>query len=73
VAADFMCFACHGPGLENSGSMTRDLRESTLALKPDGLEAIVRDGALATAGMPSFGELSPDQVQDILVHPQACA
>ena len=58
------CFLCHGPALVATGGAP-DLRESQLALNPNGLWSVLHDGALIRAGMPRFDSLTQPQVMQI--------
>jgi quinohemoprotein ethanol dehydrogenase len=59
------CSVCHGMNLENYGSFAPDLRESALAMNWEGFDAVVREGALAAAGMPKFDDLSEKDARAI--------
>ena len=59
------CIACHGLNLVSAGGPAPDLRESAIALTPDGLWSVVHDGALLPRGMPKFEELSRKQVEQL--------
>jgi quinohemoprotein ethanol dehydrogenase len=51
------CFMCHGFGAEGGGVLP-DLRKSAPELlEPENLEAIVRQGALLSRGMPNLSQL----------------
>jgi len=60
------CLICHGPGAI-AGGAAPDLRVSLIPLSAEAFERIVRDGALVSAGMPRFAELSATQI-DALRH-----
>jgi quinohemoprotein ethanol dehydrogenase len=62
------CFLCHGAHLESTGSIAPDLRESTLALNRDSFTTVVRDGALAAAGMPKYAELSETDLNALYMY-----
>lgn len=57
------CSICHTPGGANAN--WPDLRESAMAQDAEMLRKIVKEGALASLGMPRFDELSDQQVKDI--------
>ena len=59
------CIACHGLNLVSAGGPAPDLRESAIALTPDGLWSVVHDGALLPRGMPKFEDLSRKQVEQL--------
>lgn len=59
------CGVCHGINLENFASFAPDLRESALAVSWKGFNAVVREGTLAAAGMPMFGDLSEEEARAI--------
>jgi quinohemoprotein ethanol dehydrogenase len=58
------CGVCHGYGLRSGGSAP-DLRESPVALRPEGLWSVVHEGALLDRGMPRFDELTQEQVRQL--------
>src|SRR5690606_19535089 len=56
------CGSCHGPAAINSGGAP-DLRRSPLL---DNLDAVLFDGVLTGAGMPSFSKyLRPEEAEDL--------
>ncbi|WP_369805630.1 PQQ-dependent dehydrogenase, methanol/ethanol family [Sphingobium sp. EM0848] len=55
------CMICHGPHLHASGAAP-DLRRSQIPLAQAALVSVLHDGALRPAGMPSFEDLSPEQI-----------
>ena len=57
------CSICHTPGGANANYP--DLRESPMAHDYPTLRKIVREGALASLGMPKFDELTDAQVRDV--------
>lgn len=58
------CFACHGlPG--QSGGTGPDFARSGVPQSAEAFVSIVRDGALTSAGMPRYAELSTAQLEDI--------
>jgi len=58
------CILCHGFDAVSSG-FAPDLRASVIPLSEDAFMQVVKHGALATNGMPMFGELSDEQVRDL--------
>jgi len=62
------CFLCHGANLQGTGSIAPDLRESKLALNPDAFTRVVREGALAGAGMPKYSELTDSDVRSLYMY-----
>jgi quinohemoprotein ethanol dehydrogenase len=58
------CFVCHGFGAEPGGSAP-DLRRSPIPLSAEAFRGVVKEGALLSAGMPVFPELSDAQLEDI--------
>lgn len=67
------CAACHGRNLVSPGAPGPDLRESQIALDPDGLYTVVHDGALIEHGMPQFASFSRQQIGDIYAYIRAGA
>jgi quinohemoprotein ethanol dehydrogenase len=59
------CAACHGLNAASAGAPAPDLRESTLAINPEALSSVVRDGALLQKGMPRFDMLDATQIRQI--------
>ena len=53
---------CHGTAVV-AGGYAPDLRASSNPLSSGAFTAIVRDGGLVTRGMPSFEELSDDELE----------
>jgi quinohemoprotein ethanol dehydrogenase len=58
------CLICHGPNLIGGGTAP-DLRISPYPLSKEGFDAILHDGALVSAGMPSFQEMSEEDREAI--------
>jgi quinohemoprotein ethanol dehydrogenase len=56
------CTLCHGMGVV-AGGIAPDLRASAVLLSPEAFSHVVRDGALAPRGMPSFAELTDAQLE----------
>jgi quinohemoprotein ethanol dehydrogenase len=67
------CMACHGRELIAIGGPAPDLRESQIALDPEGLWRVVHDGALMPKGMPQFPMFSREQVRQIYAFVRASA
>ena len=62
--AGLHCGLCHGVGLV-SGGTAPDLRKSPIPLSLDALRSVLHDGALVPAGMPQFGEFTPEEIEGI--------
>jgi quinohemoprotein ethanol dehydrogenase len=58
------CLLCHGVNVVAAGSAP-DLRTSSIPLDAAAFDAIVRDGALLSRGMPRFDELSDAERRDL--------
>ncbi|WP_239481945.1 PQQ-dependent dehydrogenase, methanol/ethanol family [Zestomonas insulae] len=58
------CQTCHGHDAISGGGAP-DLRASAMALYPQSLSAVVRDGALQAKGMPQFDELGDAELEAI--------
>ena len=56
------CGLCHGPGAI-SGGAAPDLRGSPVTLTKEAFAAVVKDGALVERGMPSFPELTEQELE----------
>ena len=56
------CTLCHGMGVV-AGGIAPDLRASPVLLSPEAFAHVVRDGALASRGMPRFAELTDAQLE----------
>ena len=67
------CAACHGVGLQATGTPGPDLRESPVALSFDSFSALLRSGALIEQGMPRFQNLTDDQIRDLYAYIRAKA
>ena len=59
------CMLCHGMGMY-SGGMAPDLRESQIALDKDAFASVVREGAFNYNGMPSFPDLTDEQLEGLM-------
>lgn len=62
------CWMCHGSDVESNGSIAPDLRESRLAMNWEAFRTVLRDGQLASAGMPKFDDLSDKQMRAIYMY-----
>ncbi len=60
------CLLCHGPGAV-AGGTAPDLRASALVLSREAFATVVRNGSLESRGMPTFAELTDDEL-DALRH-----
>ncbi len=58
------CSLCHGKDAVSAG-VAPDLRESRIPLSFAAFRTVVHDGALRPLGMPSFEDLSDDQLRQI--------
>ena len=58
------CVICHG-GNAQAGGAAPDLRASGAIVSEEDFAAIVRDGALQSAGMPRFGNYSDAEREDL--------
>jgi len=58
------CVICHGMGMI-AGGAAPDLRKSTVPLDADAFASVVHDGALMPRGMPSFANLSPEELEGL--------
>ena len=67
------CAACHGVGLQATGTPGPDLRESAIALKLDSFTTLLRSGALLEQGMPRFQQLTDDQIRELYAYVRAKA
>jgi len=72
-ALSVQCAACHGVGLQATGTPGPDLRESPVALSFDSFSALLRSGALIEQGMPRFQNLTDDQIRDLYAYIRAKA
>lgn len=67
------CFACHGVGLNSTGTPAPDLRESGVAMDINSLRTVLKQGTLLPRGMPRFESLSDEQVRQIHAYIRARA
>lgn len=68
-----MCLMCHGRGTRSVGAQGPDLRRSGIALSAAVLGEFLRSGASAEYGMPSYPELSDDDVNALYMYIRAGA
>lgn len=59
------CFLCHGDNMF-SGGMAPDMRASPIPLNKEVFTAIVRDGLKNTMGMPSFPDMTDEQIESLM-------
>ncbi|MFC0203365.1 PQQ-dependent dehydrogenase, methanol/ethanol family [Novosphingobium soli] len=59
------CAACHGVGLQATGTPGPDLRESGIALDLASFTELLRSGALIERGMPRFDGLSEAEIRQL--------
>lgn len=59
------CAACHGVGLQATGTPGPDLRESGIALDLASFSDLLRSGALLERGMPRFENLTDEQIRQL--------
>lgn len=64
VYNEHYCATCHGEALVAS-AQAPDLRRSDVPLSADAFAKVVRGGALTPHGMPTFGELTDRELQDL--------
>jgi quinohemoprotein ethanol dehydrogenase len=67
------CAACHGVGLQATGTPGPDLRESSIALDLDSFSGLLKSGALIEQGMPRFEHLTDDQIRQLHAYIRAKA
>jgi quinohemoprotein ethanol dehydrogenase len=72
-ALSVQCAACHGVGLQSTGTPGPDLRESAIALKLDTFSTLLKSGALLEQGMPRFQQLTDDQIRQLYAYVRAKA
>ena len=72
-ALSVQCAACHGVGLQATGTPGPDLRESSIALNLNSFSALLKSGALLERGMPRFQSLSDDEIRDLYAYIRAKA
>ncbi len=59
------CFNCHGDGMY-SGGLAPDLRASGISLSKEAFTAVVRDGIKNEMGMPSFPDMTDEQIENLM-------
>jgi quinohemoprotein ethanol dehydrogenase len=67
------CAACHGVGLQSTGTPGPDLRESAIAVNLDAFRTVLKGGALLERGMPRFEMLPDDQIRQLHAYIRAGA
>ncbi len=67
------CAACHGVGLQSTGTPGPDLRESAIAVNLDTFRTILKEGPLMERGMPRFEMLTDDQIRQLHAYIRAGA
>ena len=72
-ALSVQCAACHGVGLQATGTPGPDLRESQVALHFGTFSTLLKSGALIDQGMPRFQNLTDDQIRDLYAYVRAKA
>jgi quinohemoprotein ethanol dehydrogenase len=72
-ALSVQCAACHGVGLQATGTPGPDLRESHIALNLNSFSALLKGGYLIQQGMPRFQYLSDDQIRELYAYIRAKA
>jgi len=72
-ALSVQCAACHGVGLQSTGTPGPDLRESAIALKLDSFTTLLKSGALLEQGMPRFQQLTDEQIRQLYAYVRAKA
>lgn len=72
-ALSVACAACHGIGMQATGTPGPDLRESGIALELDSFKQFLRSGALMQNGMPKFDKLTDEQIRQIHAYIRAKA
>ncbi|HBK71921.1 MAG TPA: hypothetical protein DDZ39_09750 [Flavobacteriaceae bacterium] len=59
------CFICHGDNMF-SGGMAPDLRASPIAMNKEAFAIVVKDGAKNAMGMPSFPDMTDEQLENLM-------
>jgi quinohemoprotein ethanol dehydrogenase len=72
-ALSVQCAACHGVGLQATGTPGPDLRESAVALSLDSFSELLKGGALLDQGMPRFQNLTDEQIRQLHAYIRARA
>jgi len=72
-ALSVQCAACHGVGLQATGTPGPDLRESSIALDLASMSQVLKQGLLIERGMPRFQNLTDEQIRQIHAYIRARA
>jgi quinohemoprotein ethanol dehydrogenase len=72
-ALSVQCAACHGVGLQATGTPGPDLRESAVALDLASFGQLLKSGALIEQGMPRFQNLTDEQIRQLHAYIRAQA
>lgn len=72
-ALSIQCAACHGVGLQSTGTPGPDLRESAIALDLGSFGELLKSGLLIERGMPRFEALTDTQVRQLHAYIRAKA
>ena len=67
------CAACHGVGLQSTGTPGPDLRESAIAVNLEAFKTILKEGPLMERGMPRFEMLTDGQIRQLHAYIRAGA
>jgi len=59
------CGLCHGVAAAGAGPLAPDLRESAAAHEYSALRTILKQGTLASGGMPQFDERTDEEIRDL--------
>ncbi|MEM9325385.1 MAG: c-type cytochrome, partial [Bacteroidota bacterium] len=59
------CFNCHGNDMF-AGGMSPDLRASVMAQNKQAFTSVVRDGLLASRGMPAYPEITDAELEGLM-------
>ena len=59
------CALCHGAAGAGAGPLAPDLRESAAAHDYSALRTILKEGTLASGGMPQFDERTDEEIRDL--------
>ncbi|MGE3692170.1 MAG: PQQ-binding-like beta-propeller repeat protein, partial [Novosphingobium sp.] len=72
-ALSVQCAACHGVGLQSTGTPGPDLRESNIALDLAAMSQVLKQGLLMERGMPRFQNLTDEQIRQLHAYIRARA
>jgi quinohemoprotein ethanol dehydrogenase len=72
-ALSVRCAACHGVGLQATGTPGPDLRESAIALNYEAFRALLKEGPLLERGMPRFDTLTDEEIRQLYTYIRAQA